>query len=183
MKTKIFLLLFVTVMLVGLASADLGTYDRNTCVNIPVSLNGTSANITGILLPDGNLDAINQQFTNNGGGSFNYSFCNTHQIGVYSYGFRDDTGYASSNSFSIGTSLALCIVLLFISYGLAIWGFMARDEWILLLGGFALSALGIFFYNSGIGIYQNWITNAFAQFTSALGLIEIGGAVFKLLDF
>lgn len=184
MKTKLFALLFLSVLLVGLASADLGNYKENTCVNIPLALNATSVNLTGVIMPDGTLDSVNQPFTSNGAGSFNYNYCNTSQIGVYGYGFRDDTGYFSSNSFSIGTTpLGLCIILIIIAYGLTIWGFVERNEWIVLLGGFALGALGIFFYNSGIDIYKNWITDAFAQFTSALGLLAIGGALSKLLDF
>jgi len=90
------------VLMIGLVSANLGSFKQNECVQIVTVLNSSSVNISGITSPTPNPEIIvtNVVMTKNGN-FFNYSFCNTSKLGTYTYGYTDSIGNVYSNSFDI----------------------------------------------------------------------------------
>ena len=91
--------------MIAFVNADLGKFDKDVCVNIPVPLNVSSVNITNVQTPSPNstLIILNAPMTKTGN-LFNYTFCNTHTQGIYTYGFIDSNGNTYSNTFEIKTS-------------------------------------------------------------------------------
>jgi hypothetical protein len=86
MRRKLILILFISICLIGMASAisDLGAVKQNACIQIPQSYaNSTYTNITTIQLPDKSILNLNAAMQNNGLGTYNYTFCNTSQLGTY----------------------------------------------------------------------------------------------------
>lgn len=125
MKGKVFALLAFVMIFISLAfvSADLGTFKLGDCVPITTTLNATSANLSTINTPSPNPITIfiNSPMTYQGSGAFNYSFCNTSNIGSYTYGYIDQYGNQYSNTFEISatgqplnTSTALLYMLVLV---------------------------------------------------------------------
>ena len=105
-KQNIILIIMLSMLIIPLVSAKLGTFKQNECVQIVTNLNVTSVNISVLTAPSP-LPSIllsNVQMTNLGGGAFNYSFCNTTRFGFYTYGYCDNTGNCYSNGFNINGS-------------------------------------------------------------------------------
>ena len=83
MKNKIILSLMlgiIMISLIGIASASLGTFKQNSCIDIRVLANCSTVNLTEV-----NGEVLNAPMSLMGGQTFNYSFCNTSSIGSYSY--------------------------------------------------------------------------------------------------
>jgi hypothetical protein len=119
--------------------------------------------------------------TNLGGQTYNYSFCNTSTLGTYTYSWRgsclncgsDDCGNSfeispsgnESNS-SINTFYVLIIILI---YSISFVGFFGKNEWVTILGGMGMMALGLYTINSGLVVYQDFITKVFSWTTIGIG--------------
>jgi len=75
------------VVKIGLASTSLDTFKQNECVNIKVLCdNCTYVNLTSVSYPINSSDVLKGQYEMTGdGGTYNYSFCNTNTLGIYSY--------------------------------------------------------------------------------------------------
>lgn len=99
---KIILSLVIGILMISFASAYLGSFKQNECVNIVTNLNSTSVNITNVNTPSPNSQVIltNQVMTANGN-LFNFTFCNTSTIGRYTYGYCDNLGECYSNDFEV----------------------------------------------------------------------------------
>lgn len=54
-------------------------------------------------------------------------------------------------------------------YTIALIGFFGRSEWVAMLGGLGLLAVGIFIFTDGIVAYKNFYTHTFALTTMGLG--------------
>jgi hypothetical protein len=86
-------------MVMGLASAtieDIGTAKQNTCVSLMQQNQGVAyETLSSIQLPDKTFIVINKNMTSQGLGFYNYSFCNTTQIGTYFVnGFDTDESWS-----------------------------------------------------------------------------------------
>jgi len=82
----LYLLFFI--LFLPLASAEVQILPHpvktHSCVNLPqIYANSTFQNITTIQRPDESVLTIQSSMTSNGGGYFNYTFCNTTQNGEY----------------------------------------------------------------------------------------------------
>lgn len=181
MKTKLFALLFLSVLLVGLASADLGTFKSNTCVPIRVLSNSSSINLTEVTSPNQTY-IINSPMTYIGGQTFNYSFCNTTVSGIYTYSWNDPSVNCANvetcgNSFTInptgfiGTSM-FYILIFVIAILILILGFYLEDIPIIILGDFVLYFIAIFIFFYGIDGIKD------AVYTWAISLIILGVAIY-----
>ena len=100
MKKIIIMFFIVTMMMVSLASADLGTFKQNDCISIKTILNSSSVNISTISYPNSTMILSNQVMTKIGN-TFNYSFCNTSVLGKYIYDYFDEHGNVYVNDFTI----------------------------------------------------------------------------------
>jgi len=97
---KNFLYLFTAILLISFASAGLGTFQQDTCVEIRTILNQSSVNISSIGLPNNTITYLNDAMTKNGQ-TFNYTFCNTNPLGTYVYDYFDADGNVYVNDFKI----------------------------------------------------------------------------------
>lgn len=85
MKTKMYIMMFLALLLVlPLINADLGTFKQNDCVPIRVLTNCSGIDLTEVT--HGQVtEIINSAMGNLAGQTFNYSFCNTTDLGTYTY--------------------------------------------------------------------------------------------------
>jgi hypothetical protein len=156
---------------------SLPSVKKGMCVSLPqIDFNATSQNITFIKLPNGTNNAINVPMISIGEYSWEYEYCDTdllgnHQvngcsdIGCWNYGFEvTPQGQESSNS-----NITLFIILIILLYTISFVGFFGKNEWVAMLGGMSLIALGIYTINNGIIIYQDFITNVFSWTTIGIG--------------
>lgn len=129
----------LSVLLLPLASSTITTLKPakvNTCITLPqTEFNSTFENLTFILMPDKTMNIIDESMVKFGY-SYNYSFCNTSQIGIYTangcsdiscwnYEFEvNKLGTDLSNSKAIlyflmfGLSLILLIIFIYLGYSL-----------------------------------------------------------------
>jgi len=141
-----FILVTITIMELTFIKADLGCYKQNDCIPITTVLNSSSVNISVLTGPAPNPQILLINVVMNKTGSmFNYSFCNTSQLGTYNYGYCDNFGNCYSNSLTVtydGTCVTtgqglleiivffgLLIILFFTVYGAIIFPWKNnRDE-------------------------------------------------------
>jgi hypothetical protein len=125
----------IFISMIGLSSADLGTFKQGECVSIRVIGNYSYVNLTEIT-NNQQTYIINDEMTLLGGQTFNYSFCNTNITGLYSYSWNpngiDCSEKGCGNSFMItnnglnpaGDPLTIFIYLIFIfSFILSFYSF------------------------------------------------------------
>lgn len=98
-------LLLIFISLIPLASSSLGTFKQNDCFPIVVPSNSSTVNLTNVNTPSPNSTIIisNKAMTKTGN-LFNYTFCNTTVLGVYTYGYCDNIGNCFGNEFTINGS-------------------------------------------------------------------------------
>lgn len=89
--------------MLGLVSASLGTFKQGECVNIKTILNASDVNISTVSLPNGTITVSNRAMTRTSQ-TFTYLFCNTTELGVYTYDYFDEEGNVYVNTFEITTS-------------------------------------------------------------------------------
>lgn len=168
----VLLFLFSTVSAANIAPIKQGRVARL----VQVCDNCTFVNITTIQYPDSTISSINSVMTKDGA-NYNYSFLGTGSIGEYSYttcGNPDGTFTCETATFEVTASgydnmLGLSIIIILIIYAIAFIGFFGRNEWVTILGGFALILLGLFTLNNGIDVFRNFITESFSFITIGLG--------------
>lgn len=168
----------IVCLLIPLASADLGTFKQNTCVQIRVLNNCSSNNLTEVS-NNGETFIINKVMSNLGGQTFNYTFCNTSKIDTYSFSWNPScydcaTGNCG-NSFTITPSgysnvTSFYFIILLLGFGIMVFGFWIKDGWIVILGTFALYVVGLLILIQGIDFIKDPIT------TYSIGIIILGVA-------
>lgn len=100
MNKKI-ILLIIGIFLMTIISADLGTFAKDTCVQVKGNVNSTGVNVT-IYYPNSSIAVTNQPMTNLYGNIHNYSFCSTSANGIYIYDYCDAGGGSCyENTFEI----------------------------------------------------------------------------------
>lgn len=179
MNKTLFLFAFAFIIVMGLASANLGTFKENSCVSIRTLAN-CSVNINEVTSPTTTYK-LNTSMTNLGGQTYNYTFCNTAESGTYTYSWSgsclscgtDNCGnnfeITPSGYHSSGTNIALFLIVCIFMYAIAFIGFFGKHEWVTIIGGMGMLALGLYTINNGIIIYQDAITKVFSWTTIGLG--------------
>lgn len=167
-------------LIIPMASASIDkipTVKQNNCVNLPqTNLNVTIEMITFVQLPDGTRDNVYLGMNNTGNGTWSYNYCNTNQLGEYNVNGRNEVDswnyyfeVTPSGNPSTGTNVGLFIIMAIILYSIAFIGFFGRSEWVTIIGGLGMIALGLYSINSGVIIYKDFITNVFSWTTIGLG--------------
>lgn len=176
---KLYLSLLIVFLILPIVSANLGTFKQNECVDIKTILNTTNVTLSTLSYPDGNYIINNQQMQNIAGFTWNYTTCNTTQLGTYVYDYFDNEGNVYVNDFNItpsgnsGSSNIVFIVFIIIMlYLINLIGFFGKNIPMTILGGMALLGLGIYTINNGIIIYRDWLTNYFSYITIAWGAVS-----------
>lgn len=94
---SILAVLILSIIHVGFANASLGTFQQNNCANIRILSNCSSVNL--VEISNGKIDYyINSSMTHLAGQTFNYSFCNTSEMSVYSFSWYDSCTDCSQGS-------------------------------------------------------------------------------------
>jgi len=103
---KKILILFVSVLLLSFVMANLGSFQQNGCVNIRTIENTSSVKLLSIEYPSPNstLQVLNTPMTYLGGTLFNYTFCDTSQLGIYIYDYYTAENDSYVNTFEITPS-------------------------------------------------------------------------------
>jgi hypothetical protein len=160
--------------MVGLVNAEqssLGVMKQNTCFDLYQTCDDCSyVNLTNIKYPNGNIETFNSYMTKTNQ-NFNYTFCNTSQIGDYTYTVAGDKGgvyttevigFSVSPSGFLGT-LGFYILVLILSAGVIVLGFSKDDPILVILGSLGLYFVGIYILFYGIdGMKDQIYTNSFA---------------------
>jgi len=151
MRDKILLLLVLSLVLLPIISSSLGSFKVNECVDIKTILNTSWVNLSTLNYPNGDLIVSNQIMYNIAGKTFNYTTCNTSQLGTYIYDYFDADGNTYVNSFEItpsgfgaigsgeGTTIAMAIIVMLI---VAI---------IFIVGGFKMPNIALQVIGVGLG--------------------------------
>jgi hypothetical protein len=133
----------------------------------------TFVNITSIQFPDRTMYYLNEEMTKIGT-EFNYTFCNTGQVGYYhSSVIGDEDGTIKTERFYFaifGGSLGLFIIMFIVFYILTFYGIVIKNPWVSLFGCFGLLILGIYISLNGIHLYKNDLTNVVSYINIAIGL-------------
>lgn len=173
-------MLFVLVLMIGLVSAgSLGTYKQNEEVDLRIPLYDTnlshlnSATTTqlSIFYPSGDLLVKNASMTWNEN-YFNYTIL-PNESGEYTFNLQFSNGDArgSVEGFfdvtptGFNLSLTFYFIIMIMSLGIVIFGFMIRDNWVIVLGGFGMVFLGLFLLFYGIDGFKD------STYTWGIGII------------
>lgn len=178
------LLLLATIILFSvlpLANANLGTFKQNECVPIRVLANCSNINLVEVTINNKDSFIINSPMQNIGGQTFNYTFCDTAELGTYSYSWDNpclDCGQGDcGNDFTITPSgysgtLGFYLILLAIVVVIIGAGFYMEDEWLTILGAIACLFLGLLIFINGIDIIKDTTT------TDAVAMIVWGVSIY-----
>jgi len=138
---------------------------QNECVIIPQTC--ASCTYVNMSITYKNTTLINNVgLEDMGGGLWTYSFCNTGSLGRYDVqGSGDLEGTATGFDvlyFNVTPSgqpisLGFYFLIFILSIGLIILGFYIQDNWVVVLGGFAMIFLGLFLLFYGIDGFKDEI--------------------------
>lgn len=166
----------------GLVSAE--TYKQNQLSNLTMDclISGVpqpSATATiSIQKVGGDVYVDNVAMTHVSNGKFVYQTTFTdlgdyELTGTCNAGSLNWTGTSSVNVSPSGTSgssnLGFFFLVVAIIYAVAFIGFFGKNEWVAILGGMGMIALGIYSVNNGVVIYKDFITNVFSWTTIGVG--------------
>lgn len=183
--------IMITLMFAGLVSASsLGTVKQNDCITLYQSCPSCSyVNLTAIKYPNVNVEVMNLAMEKSDS-EYNYTFCNTAQIGEHFYtvkGDKDGVISTETISFEVTPSgfintLGLYIIFLVVLGSIIILGFSINEAWFVVIGGMGLIMLGIYSINYGIvgfkDMFMTWGTGLFEIGVGAT--LSIGAAWQKL---
>jgi hypothetical protein len=194
MKNKIMITIILGMFLISLASISaaetLGNFEFGKCMNLSQTCATCSyVNISSVSHKDNGILLTNVEMNAFGNGEWRYEFCNTTNMGrheVRGQGDIDGADETFTYFFDVtptgdgGNVFGLYILLYVVLFGIVIFGFAIRSEWIAILGGLGLIFLGIWTLNSGIVIFRNvatevtsWITIGFGAIVSIVTGLEI----------
>jgi len=203
----IFALLVTTLVFIfiPMVNANLGSFQKDTCIYIRVLANCSNVNLTEVTILN-NTYIINSEMTLLGGQTFNYTFCNTSYLGEYSYSWNNycvdcsndncgntfeitPTGYTISTSKSIIILIGL-FILFIIGAGLFLFGIYNQMP-IIKIFSIGLSILIIAFsvgyglnvMNNSIGEFTNLTSSFSSLFVLMTILLTVGGAGLILFLF
>lgn len=165
------ILLLAFIMLIPLTSANLGVVKKGSCVSIRVLANCSAVNFSEVTHGQ-TTEIINAKMTLLSGQTFNYTFCNTTDLGLYTYSWNNfcvdcsndncgnsfdvtQTGTMQTTSQGLGSLIFLVLVLsLTILFGYLGWRFLNSDT---------LWALGIFLVTMALIllVYNVWLLYEF----------------------
>lgn len=191
-KVGIYIAVLVFIFIgVGVVSAEVDSvtvesvFKQNTAIDIkePCIINGTwcsgsaVCNIT-IWKPDDSILLSNALMTNQL--SFHNKTLTPAQsisLGTYTATAScSDQGLSGYRTFYYQVTpsgsngiLGLSIILILVVYGIALFGFFGKNEWVAIIGGLGLIPLGLYTMTHGIDIYRNFMTDALSVITIGFG--------------
>ncbi len=169
------ILLLSVMMLTSFSSAegDIGTVKQFDCIDLYNQCPTCSfINLTAIKYPNVTTNTLNTAMTKTGN-NYISQFCDTGQLGLYSYTTCGDKNgvedcelitFTSTPSGESGT-LGFYFLILILSLGVMVLGFFLRDAIIVILSSFGLYFVGLYILFNGIDGLKDPV------YTWAIGLI------------
>ena len=174
------LLSLLYVNFVSAEQSNLGTMKQHDCISLYQTCDDcTYVNLTSVKYPDGTIETFNLYMTKKNQ-NFNFTFCNTTNIGEYTYTVAGDKGgvystevigFSVSPSGFVGT-LGFYILILVLSAGVIILGFSKDDAPLVILGSLGLYFVGIYTLFYGLDGMKDPV------YTWGFGLIVLGIAFY-----
>lgn len=168
-------MLFINVSSALESQGNTKQYDNFTIVQ--TCSDATYITISTIQLPDKTVKTINQNMTSTGSGGFQYNQTDNIQLGRYDItGISDGCEKTFSFYYEVTPSgltnlLGFYIIWIILSIGIIFLGYYAEDQWIVVLGSFALVLFGLYVLFFGIvDIQDNVYTWGMGIITLMLGL-------------
>jgi hypothetical protein len=200
MKRNVLLLILMGVFLLSFLSAggageNIGTYKKDTCIRLPQTCATCTYSIISTILSPNGTSYLSEESMVQTGTYFEYSFCNTSELGdykvnghfdvlgvdeVFNYVFSvTNTGVAPTSaqgSLSIGVIVGILIIMVF--FGFLAFKFMENDETFVYGLFFLVFSLLLAIYSLYLGFT---ISNdfLFANVSTVQGKVFIG-ALFGL---
>lgn len=185
MRNKIIILLFVSLILTSLISAEVETLppakQNEAKLLTQICSNCTYVSILSINDKYGDVALQSINMTKEGS-YFYYSFTNTSINGEYIVnGVADVDGYETPFAYNFfvtpsGKSgvdnLVFSILILLMFYTINFIGYYSRNATLTLLSGMFLMFLGIYLINNGLVIYRDDLTNYVAYITIGWGFVS-----------
>jgi len=97
---QILMVVFALIVIIPFASASLGYFEQDKCVQIKTILNASWVNISTVNYPNSTI-ALSNVAMDKTGLTFTYDFCSTSILGKYIYDYYDDSGNVYVNDFTI----------------------------------------------------------------------------------
>ena len=176
MNIKIFLLsmLIITMGLVA-ADGDIGLVKQYDCISLyNYCPSCTYINLTAIQYPNQTVIDMNIAMTKTNN-NYIYSFCNTGNLGEYSYttcgdktgdvGCEDMVFEVTPSGFAWSNGLYFLIIAL--SIGIIVLGYYVQDAWIVVLGSFGMVLFGLMVLFYGIAGMKDSV------YTWGIGIITL----------
>lgn len=177
-------LFFLNIESVSAEQQSLGWVKTNTCIQLKQSYaNSTFQNLTAVTLPDkANIIVIKSAMNPLGQGLFNYTFCNTYQIGEYIVDGQGDVDGNRENwtynffasPLGIPNSFIFYLIFIAIIVLILMLGFKLENTWIMTLAGILVLIMGFFIIVNGLDQIKN------QQVTWAIGLAVWGLGIYLL---
>jgi len=187
---KLYLFLF-SILLIGMISAVnecnndnsyLGTFKQGETITLRQTCNDcTYVNLSSVSYPNSTVMNYDVEMTKNGI-EFSNSSNDTSLSGCYSYSVYGDKGgiktsetidYRITPSGQSGSSNIVFFIFIIVAlYFITGLGWYMENEWVAILGGMAMIALGVYMIRNGVIIYRDWMTNYFAYITIGLGALS-----------
>ena len=163
------------------AISDFGEYKQYQAINlIQICSDCTWVNISSVLYPNSTIAASNIEMTQDGY-TFNYTLpsSKTSALGMYTVtGVGDESGIPTDWSYifevtSLGnadqTSYLFYIIMFALALIILIIGISIKNVPLTILGGFAVTFIGLYSLNNGIAGYRNLVTQWVSIIIMAFG--------------
>jgi hypothetical protein len=170
-SSALFLCLIFSFSFISASDETLLRGTQYSCVDLVQSCDDcTEVTLASIRYPDGILHHVGEVMTKDDT-DYNYTFCDTEQIGAYTYNTCGDLYHTATGNrvntcenipiiiTSDGLSMTMNIhmLLLAIVFGLIVLGISINDVNITALGNFGLYYISIYFIRFGLAGYTNWV--------------------------
>ena len=181
---KVIILLLAILILVPASLAEIesiGPFKQHDCVKLPQTCsNCTFTNLSKIQYPDSTISIYNSVMTKDSS-EFNYTFCNTSQIGNYIITTCSDVdGILTCVSYTLNitptggdriNSLGIFIILVIISIAILIIAMVFQNGYIGFISGCLFLVTGVYTMIYGLGNLSDTWTRAVAYVILGIGLI------------
>jgi len=170
-SSALFLCLIFSFSFISASDETLLRGRQYSCVDLIQSCpNCTYVTLASIRYPNGTLQHIGENMTKDDT-DYDYQFCDTEQIGTYTYNTCGDLYHTSTlsrqntceniqieiTSDGLNMSMNIHLLILAIVFGLIILGISISDVNITALGNFGLYYISIWFIRYGLAGYKNWV--------------------------
>ena len=106
-NVSIFLSLIICLLLIQFGQSSLGSFEKNSCVEIKTILNTSAVTLSTLAYPNGTLITSEQTMSNVAGNTWSYTDCNTSVFGTYTYDYYDAENNVYVNDYTIAPAFEL----------------------------------------------------------------------------